>query len=329
MRMKTITIPTIITILFLVGMLNVIAVEATSTVESIEWLPPLTKHEEFAFTDGSTLPIKFRLLDPFGSFVIYDTVEVTVNDYSMKPLFSDSFEEGNYNKWSPSEPSYCWSVTSGVLDNDGTIYFPRILADSTMSFTDYIFEADARLSGGTGGYALLFRVEHENWKFYSFQYDKGLGGLKLYRFVDLPPNYPYWPPIGYDVAFVDFPIDDKWHHLKVQVVGTHIQCYVDGTMFFDVTDEVAPIISGGIGLRTWHASAEFDNVYVQGFELSTQWKSFSKADGTIDVSDSLYQCNLHTRELGMPTGDYMITVWLDDEPFQGGSHLFELVEPGK
>jgi hypothetical protein len=95
--MNTKTITTIMIMLFLVSMLNVIMVGATSTVKLIEWLPPLTKHEEFAFTDGSTLPIKFRLLDATGSFVMDPTVDVTVN----KILFSDSFDDGNYDGWSP------------------------------------------------------------------------------------------------------------------------------------------------------------------------------------------------------------------------------------
>jgi hypothetical protein len=324
--MNTKTITTIMIMLFLVSMLNVIMVGATSTVQVIEWLPPLTKHEEFAFTDGSTLPIKFRLLDATGSFVMDPTVEVTVN----KILFSDSFDDGNYDGWSPLPgvpPS--WSVTStGVLCNDGSLYFPRILADSTMLFTDYIFEADARLLKGEG-YALLFRAEDHN-RFYSFQYDPGLELgkwlLRLYRFTD----FTVWPPVGYDVADpVACPVPTgygQWHHLKVQVVGTHIRCYVDGIMVFDVTDTAAPL-TGGVGFRTWApAEAEFDNVVVLGVP---EWESFSYNDGTINVSESLYQCNLHTRELDMPAGDYMITVWLDSRSIQVGSHLFELVEPGK
>jgi hypothetical protein len=323
MNMKKITIATIMTILLLVGMLNIAVVGATSTVESVEWLPPLTKHEEYAFTDGSTLPIKFRLLDEAESFVIDQTVEATVNEI----LYSDGFDDGNYDGWDPVDSGISWSVTAtGELYNDGTLHFPRIFADSTIPFTDYIFEADAQLLDGAGGYALLFRVEHENWKFYSFQYDKGSGGLKLYRFDGLPPEYPYWPPEGYEVDSETFPVEyDEWHHLKVQVVGANIKCYIDGIKVFDVTDTAAPL-TGGIGLRTWHATAEFDNVVV--LEVP-EWESFSYADGTIDVSESIYRCNLHTKELGMPAGDYMVTVWLEDRSVQVGSHPFELVEPGK
>ena len=326
--MKTRTITSIMMMLSLVIMLNVILVGATSTVESIEWLPPLIRHEEFAFTDGSTLPIKFRLLDEAGGFVMDPTVEVTVNEI----LFSDDFDDGNYEGWDPVYPYTSWSVTStGVLQNDGTLYFPRILADSTMLFEDYIFEADARLLSGKG-YALLFRAEdHDN--FYSFQYDPGLSPgnwlLRLCRF------YGFDPIDYYDVTLpVECPVStgyEQWHHLKVQVVGANIKCYIDGIKVFDVTDTVSPIISGGIGFRTWTSAsglekAEFDNVVVLGVP---EWESFSYADGTIDVSDSIYHCNLHTRELGMPAGDYMITAWLEDRSVQVGSHPFQLVEPGK
>ncbi len=329
-KTKTKSIGTIMIMLFLVSMLNVIVVRATSTVESIEWLPPLTKHEEFAFTDGSTLPIKFRLLDAAGSFVMDPTVEVTVN----RILFSDSFDDGNYDGWSPTpipDPGdTSWSVTlMGVLYNDGSLYFPRILADSTMPFTDYIFEADARLLNAQG-YALLFRAEDHD-KFYSFQYDPGFKPgqwfLRLVHFLSFDPIE--WHKVADEVECPVPTVYGQWHHLKVEVVGTHIKCYFDGIKVFDVidTDDPAPL-TGGIGFRTWApAEAEFDNVVVLGVP---EWESFSYADGTIDVSvlESLYQCNLHTRELGMPTGDYMITVWLNSRSIQVGSHPFELVEPG-
>ncbi len=331
MRVETRTIKSIIVTMFLVGMVSAMVVEATSAVETVEWLPPLTTHEEFAFTDGSTLPINFRLLDAAGSFVMDPTIEVTAN----KILFSDIFDDGNYDGWSPlSLPppgDTSWSVTStGVLCNDGSLYYPRILADPTTLFTDYIFEADARLLSGKG-YALLFRAEDHD-RFYSFQYDPGLDPgkwlLRLYRFVD----FTVWPPVGYDVADpVECPVPtgyEQWHHLKVKVVGTQIECYIDGIEVFDVTDtDPSAPETGGIGLRTWAPGvAEFDNIVVLKVP---EWESFSYSGGSIYVSESLYQCNLHTRDLEMPAGDYMITVWLEDGSVQVGSHPFELVEPGK
>ncbi|MDH5460639.1 MAG: DUF1080 domain-containing protein [Candidatus Bathyarchaeota archaeon] len=327
--MKAKTITTIMITLFLVSMLNVVVVGATSTVELIEWLPPLTKHEEFAFTDGSTLPIKFRLLDAAGSFVFDPTVEVTVTSIG-DILFSDNFDDGNFDGWTPVLGDTSWSVTStGVLYNNGTKSVPRILADSTMPFTDYIFEADARCWSRLGC-ALIFRAEDHN-NLYSFQLDSGIippGGwrLRLSRFYDFT-----WPSEYYDVApHVACPVPTgygQWHHLKVEVVGNHIKCYIDGIKVFDVDDEVAPITTGGIGFRTFTWSkGEFDNVTVREI---IEWESFSYGDGTIDVSESLYQCNLQTRELGMPAGDYMITVWLEGRSIQVESHAFELVAPGK
>jgi len=323
---KTRTITSMMMILVLVGMLNALVVGAASSVDSIEWLPPLTSHEGFVFTDGSTLPIKFRLLDGDGGSVMDPTIEVSVTSIG-DILFSDDFDDGNYDGWTPVIDDTSWSVTStGVLYNDGTKSVPRILADSTMPFKDYIFEADARCLSPLGC-ALIFRAEDYN-NLYSFQLDSGLQPgewcLRLSRFSRFT-----WPAEYYDLApHVPCPVPTnygKWHHLKVEVGGAHIKCYIDGIMVFDVTDTVAPIYSGGVGFRTFTWSkAEFDNVVVLG-----EWESFSYADGTIDVSDSIYHCNLHTRELGMPAGDYMITAWLEDRSVQVGSHPFQLVEPGK
>lgn len=44
------------------------------------------------------------------------------------------------------------------------------------------------------------------------------------------------------------------------------------------------------------------------------------------VQVGYYIANLHTKELGLPTGEYLITVWLQGQTIQVGSYSFELQE---
>jgi len=193
--------------------------------------------------------------------------------------FCDDFDDGDYSGWSAVTGDASWSVTSdGVLHNDGSVVYPRILVDSTMTYGDYSFEADARLISGPG-YALIFRAADHN-NFYSFQYDAGLGlRLRLYQFVGFPSGADVAPTVSYN-------IDDNWHHLKVVVVGNNIKCYIDGNKVFGVTDTDAPApLTGGIGFRTWgNAVAEFDNVCVAALPLNQYgvWNPDTVPVGIID-----------------------------------------------
>ena len=235
---------------------SAIPVVANGTLPRVTWLPPLTNQDMFQLKDGSTLPIKFTLTDPVtGAFVEDTSLRVDVN----KVLFKDDFNDGNADGWAPVAGDGSWSVEDGLLRCVPDITYPRILATNTLSYENYVFEADARVVNGRG-YALIFRAA-DYQSLYSFQYQAGTGqlSLRLYQFTNFP--------IGADVApIVLYTTDNNWHHLKVKVVGNNIKCYVDGIKVFDVTDEVDPApLQGGIGFRTWaNSTVEFDNVLVLG-----------------------------------------------------------------
>lgn len=318
----------VVTIVAAAGVLTAIparpaqAAPADGGLPTVTWLPPLSNQGEFQLKDGSTLPIKFTLTDPdTGAFVEDTSLRVDVNQV----LFRDDFNDGDLDGWTPVEGDIFWSVVDGVLHcTDGA--FPRILADETMGYTHYVFEADARLTSGQG-YALLFRAtDHDN--FYSFQYDPGIGDkLRLCQFAGL---YNYT-----DVApMVDYTIDSQWHHLKVVVIGDHIRCYIDGNKVFDVTDTVPPApTEGGIGFRTWgYSQAEFDNVTVVSLPAAESFTYGTGGDNLriypgedVGLGAGYYIANLNTKESEMTPGEYLITVWSGSGD-QLGTYLFDLTD---
>lgn len=251
---------------------SVIPVMANGALPVVNWLPPLANQGEFQLKDGSTLPIKFTLTDPVtGAFVEDTDLTVDVNQV----LFRDDFSDDIDDRWTAVTGDNTWTVQAGKLYTDGSIAYPRILADDTLGYADYVFEADARVVSGRG-YALIFRAA-DYQSFYSFQYQAGTGtlSLRLYQFTDFPT--------GADVApLLPYATDNDWHHLKVAVLENNIRCYVDGNLVFNVDDTVPPApLTGGLGFRTWASTtAEFDNVMVTALPAA---ETFTYGTGSDNV----------------------------------------------
>jgi len=241
----------------------------------------------------------------------------TVSGYKYEYIegFADSFDELDFGAWNTMVGDSSWSLTpEGWLYCDPTISFPRILANPTMSYTDYAFEADACLLNGPG-YALLFRASGLN-DFYSFQYDPGWGlRLRLFQFENFPDGMDVAPSIPYT-------IDNEWHHLKVIVSSDHIMCYIDGHLVFDVVDTIDPVyLSGGVGFRTWGSEAYFDNVCVLPITAPLdEWTIKLYRDGPL--GPVLYD-TIVTGDGDWPTGYYMFTV---EEP--GTYRVVEVLKDG-
>ena len=152
--MKTKAIITIMLTLFLVA--TMFSLQAT-TVPSIAWLPPLANQDLFQLKDGSTLPIKFSLLNPDGSFVRDKAVRVDVN----KVIFSDNFNGEttgeNPSKWNVREPDntdvlidenvyYGTGGKSAKLIDNSLTGRPDILISFTPQSGKFIYQVSVQLA---------------------------------------------------------------------------------------------------------------------------------------------------------------------------------------
>ena len=73
--------------------------------------------------------------------------------------------------------------------------------------------------------------------------------------------------------------------MKAEVDGEHIKCWLDGDLLFEVDDP--DFKNGAIGVGTFNAEAEFDNITVEGpgvpqtsvefsRKLATMWASIKR-----------------------------------------------------
>jgi alpha-L-arabinofuranosidase len=76
----------------------------------------------------------------------------------------------------------------------------------------------------------------------------------------------------------------RWHHLRVVLEGARIQVYLDGDAApkIDFVDQVSPMLSGSVALRTWNSDASFRNVRIQ--TAQTVIKNVFKSEPGIAVS---------------------------------------------
>ena len=266
MKMKTTA--TLLIALFLASMLSVVVLGLNPAVDHIEWLPPLTKHDEFGFKDGSTLPIKFRLLDSSGSFVM-DNPTVTVNDL----LFSDDFEDPIF-----TNPEWTTIAGDWAIENDeGNVYSQNDVTGNSAQrwalagdygWDDYIFEVKAKgMEGHYPGYdentwvGLAFRAKDDT-HFYEYYFRTTSQDIIVVKH-DGGSRTVVSGPVSFTCA------NGNWYKLKVIAEGNSFRFFVDDVEISGLafTDTTSPFMTGKVGLYVWDGThAHFDEVFVLGDE---------------------------------------------------------------
>jgi hypothetical protein len=172
------------------------------------------------------------------------------------PLFSDNFNDGNANGWTTYGGT--WAVQNNeysVEVGDGV----KSVANGT-SFTDFTYEADVKVSSGTGNTnaGLMFRVTSPGIGADTFRgYYVGISANG--DFIQLGKASNNWT----ELSRVTMPIDpDVSYHMKVIGSGTSIKVYVNDmiTPKINITD--ATHTSGSIGVRAYNVHAHFDNILI-------------------------------------------------------------------
>jgi hypothetical protein len=171
-------------------------------------------------------------------------------------LFSDDFENGA-GKWQ-SIPAGGWSIitdgtsayTQGILDTQA-----RFAAAGDVGWTDQIVEARVKVLAFTGSsssyQAAVYARFTEGAHYYAALQSNGDFKVKKYSGGN---NTSITSAASVDV------VPNTWYTVKLEVVGSSIKAYLDGTQVLSATD--ADVTSGGIALGTKNATAVFDDVKV-------------------------------------------------------------------
>ncbi|GIH05593.1 hypothetical protein Rhe02_36600 [Rhizocola hellebori] len=168
-------------------------------------------------------------------------------------LFSDNFEDGNSTGWTSSGGS--WAVASDgsqVYRQSGTSSDARSRSGSS-SWSNYAVQARVKptaFNGSNRFVALLARAQ-SNTSYYYLAL-RSNNTVELKKLVSGSST-----TLGSRAQTVTL---NTWYTLKLDVSGSTLRGYVDGTLVATATD--TQFAAGNIGLATFNASASFDDVDV-------------------------------------------------------------------
>ena len=197
--------------------------------------------------------------------------------YDQK-IFGESFEENYRNTTFNNFATYggYWSQVSPtqvfVMANDGA----KLLHNTP--FTDGSVEVEMKFNNPRESAALVVRTTNPQTGADNFNgYEIGLNALT--HEIILGKHFHNWQPIGNTSTTFN---PAEWTKLRVELSGARIRIYVNdaATPNVDYTDTNLPLLSGKIGVRTWHSDVSFRNLRVKAGD---NWENLT-FDGTTTQS---------------------------------------------
>ncbi len=190
-----------------------------------------------------------------------------------------------------------WSVADGRVLQEGMGANLR-LPFGDPAWTDYEFTLEARKTGGSEGFLILFRVAGDDDFYWA-----NLGGWSNQRhgLERGRAGEQRWHGVG---RHVDGRIEtERWYAIRVRCEGPHFEVWLDGRKVLDFTDGPEGHLRGRVGVGTWQTQAEFRNLKVASLDgkvlydglpelltqpaLARRWTSFGPAKVYLDTDRPL------------------------------------------
>jgi serine/threonine protein kinase len=144
-----------------------------------------------------------------------------------------------------------WSIEGDELVQDSTAGGPIMLLFGDASWTDYEATVQAKRKEGRELCFLVFRFENMLNSYYFGPWAE-CRELHFHTLID-GTNKPV-------IADIPRTVNDDWHTLRVRVRGSDIQCFLDGELICQCTDELHR--TGYVGLTTGNTATHFRNLKV-------------------------------------------------------------------
>ena len=224
-----------------------------------------------------------------GSIDLYEIDARTGS--TITDVMTDNFDTTISKDWKHKQGT--WTVEDGWLKSPS---FGKILMGSTsaLGMTDYVVECDMKFGSDVNA-GILFRVTNPSMGGAGNDAQLGTDFLQGYFFgltsssvVLGKQNYNWKQLVSKNASFYS----NKVYHVKVEVVGNTIKCYVDNMNKPLITyTDAQPFISGRAGLRTHSCVAHFDN-----FVLTPLTGATSDIEGVTLISTpaSKAHCGIYT-----------------------------------
>ncbi|MEW9700481.1 right-handed parallel beta-helix repeat-containing protein [Paenibacillus sp. SI8] len=169
-------------------------------------------------------------------------------------VFSDNFDDGNANGWVTQNGS--WAV---VQDGSSYVYQQSSTSEGRASagstaWTDYAVEASVNVTNWNGSNRAYVAGRYTDGNnFYAASlYNSSGGKLEIRKKVSGSTT---------TLATKDFTLAaGTWYTVKLEMAGSTIRMYVNGTLQLTATD--TSLTSGAIGLVAYKTAAKFDQVVV-------------------------------------------------------------------
>jgi len=195
---------------------------------------------------------KIKLAVSAAAGLLTATVLV-VTTASAATLFSDDFNDGNSTGWTSSGGT--WSVVtdgSGALRQSGTSSDARARAGTT-SWTDYTVTVRVKPTAvnGTNRFVAVLARAQSNTSYYYLAL-RSNNTVELKKLVGGSSTTLASGPATFTL--------NAWHTLTLEVAGTLIRGSVNGGAALQASD--SQFASGQVGVATFNAAANFDDVLV-------------------------------------------------------------------
>jgi pectate lyase len=170
-------------------------------------------------------------------------------------LFSDNFESGNANQWATQNGT--WSV---VKDGSTYVYYQSSTNEGRASagnqtWTNYSVEAKVKVDNWNGSNRAYVAGRYKDGNnFYAASlYNSSGGTIEIRKKVNGSTTTI--------ASKTNFGLSaGTWYTIKLELNGSTINMYVNGTLQLTATD--SSITSGGIGLVAFKTVAKFDDITV-------------------------------------------------------------------
>ena len=188
-----------------------------------------------------------------GVALVIGLVVSVATSASAATLFSDDFNDGNASGWTTSGGT--WSVVTdgtGVYRQSGTSGDARARAGQS-SWTNYSVTARVKPTAvnGTNRFAAVLARTQSATSYYYVAL-RSSNTVELKKLVNGTATTLASAPITFTL--------NTWYTLRLEVTGTTLRSTVNGGTALQATD--TQYAAGGIGVATFNATANFDDVIV-------------------------------------------------------------------
>lgn len=177
-------------------------------------------------------------------------------------LFTENFDDSTDLDWTRYGANFAFDNGRYELNNLGT-YGKALVGDNF--WTDGILEADVRLQTASGDGGLLMRATNPD--------DLGPDDLYGYYVGLRAGGAVFLGKMSYswkEIATAAMPIaTNTWYHLKIVLTGPQLAIYVDDMTTPKIIHTDTTHRRGQIGVRSFQANAQFDNVI---FRNTAPWR---------------------------------------------------------